>query len=1837
MIKHGAWWQWLAFAGVVAMGLSLSLIWVFADTDPLPITFWVNDAGFGSDYDLTDTVNVAGVDEPIPACSTTILTTNTNAELEPQTKGSEFESPDILVDDQEVADRDTPGINRDDLDEDAVGIDDAEEYDVRDDEVVDEDVSSDDADDNDANSHGADNDDANTDGADNDDANTADAEQDDLKVTGSKETKFETESAVIDKPSNYPEIPLAQTSLVAANTTNLTSTDPPDYDPSDPKCTLRAAIELSNYLGATQPGDYDITIKVNPNWVADPGTTGTWNATGWTQPLWWGANPTAAAASGLTVPASAANGAVVPATAQPVTLTDGTTVPNVWVKIPNSAGDTNRMMTAATTPATPYAAMSDGYGGTTPAATGQGEVGGYFVVSQPVVIDLGFQLTFRSANATDDATTPVLFFLNGSDITLKGLKDSYTSETTLYVGPAANNVIITGGEVAPPNYNPERYLVVRGGSHNTTLSNYVLQQFGNSNSGTDYNAVVLTGSTATYPIAGFTVANVQYVGATVTCGTTPSCGSSGVYQTGQYLTDFTFIANTLSNLNNPGSAAKAVWLNNANISGSVTIQNNQVINPTIGASAPFDLSSATFGTDAMLDISNNTISSTNLQTASAALVNLNAIKLTGNNTANITRNSITNVKTSATIFDLSGASNIAASSTVNITGNASVGATGSASGRILNFNTGTLAGTINFTNNYVENVVTASQVPLFDLAGTTANQISGKLLIQNNTVVGITGTNGGNYGLVLDMPRGTSARLTSTASVVVDSNLFQYNGTSGYNQAIAWTGSQGTTTAAAPLTITGNYFDWRNNTAPILQFNTTGYVAAERNNFGPNSGSQPASSGEESTSGNSVGLFIRWATNQRINTWYPSAVTVAKPDCSVDLTVSAPSSTALTVTTPVQVDVYWTSGDDAEVYLGRYSVNNTGDTRINVPLPESDSAALSRTVGAGTLGSDSLPLDDGAGNPVGQWLAAPPTQVGGGWQSAAAIAGPVVMTTGSNNIVGTVSGGLRLQSVDAKNATSPYSRVVSISGSCAPALTLQQAEQYTVTGSDGLQTTAAQLDPTMTRDLHFTLNSTQPLSPSAITPDLFQGFNADGSLADDSVVTPISSANPIRNGDGTDSGLYTLTDNLQASIVSIQPIYDAPVGTCSNPSDTDQPTCESNGGIWTPPPPDTCAATQSLIPDPADPNSDVDGDGITDTDELSGILNSYNPAATDPADPDSDNDGLSDSEEIGSSDGLVVGLGTNPNSADTDGDGFSDGYEVGQGTDPLDPNSTPTSPDPNAGTNVAVDDDCSTRAGSKFDIVVRLNDTGTVTLSIDPAKLAQISSGNGLPVVDATVKIANVGAAQYQRGSATNNNTTMPSSTWAASPPSGTTNYYQWARQTTTYANGTTITGYWVSATSGTAATVTLWEPDPGTVTYQVGTSATSIPTTWLATLPAVNSNQYLWARAATTINGTTVYAYFVNTTPGASAVMLMPPDTSITYLNPLSPTPPLLGVITGEPDGRTYQIKLRDPVTVTANDGSVLTLTPPTPVNTVNFTSAVSSDGSVPNVAAPQASPLATGLLGIINLSTMSPTLYVGSDDPTAGTCSAVEYLTQAECEAANEAWTLTGLATTTGPITVTAAKAEVPADSRARISNTVASADPNYDGLYLPDVVAGLFATDPRITICRSNNGNATAVCQPGGTGALFQAYIANPPTDFITTDSSTIASTGKSMLPGAKVTAGETVCFVIPVKNISADDWKTELTDVTLGIIDNDADGVPRNSVTDNLLDYTVTPAESANPGLVPALPMPAGDGVTPGWLNQDDGGGRYDEYFWCNAAIVNSQDPFGTPLVSGVSAGTAEVAP
>ncbi|WP_125098191.1 right-handed parallel beta-helix repeat-containing protein [Leucobacter chromiireducens] len=119
----------------------------------------------------------------------------------------------------------------------------------------------------------------------------------------------------------------------------------------------------------------------------------------------------------------------------------------------------------------------------------------------------------------------------------------------------------------------------------------------------------------------------------------------------------------------------------------------------------------------------------------------------------------------------------------------------------------------------------------------------------------------------------------------------------------------------------------------------------------------------------------------------------------------------------------------------------------------------------------------------------------------------------------------------------------------------------------------------------------------------------------------------------------------------------------------------------------------------------------------------------------------------------------------------------------------------------------------------------------------------------------------------------------------------------------------------------------------------------------------------------------------------------------------------------------------------------------------------------------------------------------------------------------------TSSDKVRVTAAAGDVVANTPVSVAHTVASDDSNYDGLVVRATTVKLFSTDPSIRITKR--------------AFVDVADKASP---------ERIMATGTEALSGTRLTDGQAVCFVYQVSNISADDWATKLTDVT--VTDTDA---------------------------------------------------------------------------------------
>jgi len=386
--------------------------------------------------------------------------------------------------------------------------------------------------------------------------------------------------------------------------------------------------------------------------------------------------------------------------------------------------------------------------------------------------------------------------------------------------------------------------------------------------------------------------------------------------------------------------------------------------------------------------------------------------------------------------------------------------------RVLNFWQGSSSGTV--STSYVDNVINGltfrgvvinflSQAmygfqfanPTTSTTGTSSSDIT-NLTIENCRFLRITPTSNSQQDAFINLPY--SGYLHGTN--VIRNNVFTTPTTTaqgGTATAIYFLGPQAAgSTTPSNLSITGNYFNGHGG-AGTIRTKGVGLVTISGNTFG--AATKSAANANEETADTNVMYSFAGATspyastNQAIVTWAPttgSATMVGGPapagsvavqppsagvpSCQASLTVTKPTSAATNYTIPadpVTLDVYWTGVQTAEVYLGSATGLTGPNATLIVPLP---------------VGAVSLP-DGTSVTPV-------------------------------NATTGTPSGFLRVQTQvqnPSQLESSQYSRAIPIVGTCAPTLTLNQA--------------AGMADPTVARDLHFTLVSTATLDLATVTLD----------------------------------------------------------------------------------------------------------------------------------------------------------------------------------------------------------------------------------------------------------------------------------------------------------------------------------------------------------------------------------------------------------------------------------------------------------------------------------------------------------------------------------------------------------------------------------------------------------------------------------------------------------------------------------------------------------------------------------------------------------------------------------
>ena len=674
----------------------------------------------------------------------------------------------------------------------------------------------------------------------------------------------------------------------------------------------------------------------------------------------------------------------------------------------NPANDPSRLATCPITADTAIGNGSAGYA--------KGEFGAVFAVTAPVTIDFNGtattsygQLTYTGTtlntpilpgvqDATLDGLETAIFALLGNGIEIKNISNIYGTETAFYVGPCAQNITLTDVNMQPPNYYPENFMTVRGGAGNITLqgtgqviapgdSTYIAGKSTSTLQGLEAyitnpandGYVVINGANAANPVGPITINNVTFIGGTdLSTGSTTNCGA---------------YTNT-SQL--PGT------------SGATSSSCNSPIFTNKGANGS--------GLNAYyteINFTNNQVYGLNSSTAGGTDTTVRGIDLRRTQVAPVAGR------------DGSGA--------VTITGNQFIKPGYRAGVPVIDFGT-------------------------YNATATSSNAANlNSFNITNNKFTGMTGFGDTTQTYAAAIMMGNTSPIPNGG--VISGNIFQWGAVNATTHAITpsvgpnaiyWNGGQTATPASGTivgsnLSIHDNDFNWQvgtNATTPSanagIRLMGTGFVEMARNTFASGSASQvggttttnPANLSTEET-GNLIALLVdnmgtsasttypgTATANGELLTWYPTASsgatlgTLNTTGCAASLQLSAPTAVSGTRTPamPSSVDLYWTAGNDAEVWLGNYALSPDSSAppspvAIDIDLPLPGSAFLTQWPNTSTM------VDPDTGNTVP--------------------AGPVTQN-------GRVFGYLRVQTQDPSNGTSTpassqYSRVVAIQGKgCVP-------------------------------------------------------------------------------------------------------------------------------------------------------------------------------------------------------------------------------------------------------------------------------------------------------------------------------------------------------------------------------------------------------------------------------------------------------------------------------------------------------------------------------------------------------------------------------------------------------------------------------------------------------------------------------------------------------------------------------------------------------------------------------------------------------------------------------------
>ncbi|QIM15207.1 hypothetical protein G7067_00310 [Leucobacter insecticola] len=345
-----------------------------------------------------------------------------------------------------------------------------------------------------------------------------------------------------------------------------------------------------------------------------------------------------------------------------------------------------------------------------------------------------------------------------------------------------------------------------------------------------------------------------------------------------------------------------------------------------------------------------------------------------------------------------------------------------------------------FKDSFVSNLTNQDAFP-FSSNGTYSGSVrASDINISGNDFINVQGNGGAWYQAFISLPFGP----INGTNVIENNQIVRAAG--GQPYAVTWGGDtlSGQPAGGGTLRISNNYFNGYNANSIFLS--NTGDVTVEKNTFGARSVSQgrPAIA-EESYAGSGTMLANSANANGRVRTWYPSAdakvLTEDAPEgaaqvdsplaedipvCVATVPVQAPTEGPFPADT-VDLDVYWTQDRTAEIYLGRASeiTGKSGTLILNLPVGEQ--SFPSTVVGQ----SDKATIVDAQ--------------------------------------TGAAKGYIRVQTIASESGqSSQYSRIVGISGSCRPEITINQAQD--------------QNDPTLARDLHYTVTSSVPLRPESVLP-----------------------------------------------------------------------------------------------------------------------------------------------------------------------------------------------------------------------------------------------------------------------------------------------------------------------------------------------------------------------------------------------------------------------------------------------------------------------------------------------------------------------------------------------------------------------------------------------------------------------------------------------------------------------------------------------------------------------------------------------------------------------------------